>query len=95
MSHGKGPGFGDAQPHVKCAKSSAANHTYYLGLAMQLQATSWYRQHRLEEARSVASCAVDMFEKLGVARGLKKCRALLWRIEGEMNKVVIPGEWIE
>jgi len=50
----------------------------------------WYEQNRLEEARSEALCAVDMFEKLGAAGDLERCRALLRRIEGEINTPVIP-----
>ena len=82
--------FDDAQAHVERAKSCAVDQTYYLGRAMWLQAELWYEQNRLEEARSEALCAVDMFEKLGAAGDLERCRALLRRIEGEINTPVIP-----
>jgi tetratricopeptide (TPR) repeat protein len=80
----------DAQAHVERAKSYAVNHTYYLGLAMQLQAGLWHKQHKLEEARAEALCAVDVFERLGAAVDLKGCRRLVQQIEEEMRKLVIP-----
>ena len=82
-------GFDDAQAHIECAKSYAVNHTYYLGRATRLQAGLWYKQRRLEEARSEALCAVDVFERLGAAKDLRKCRALLRLIEGEMGNPVV------
>jgi hypothetical protein len=82
LTHDKGE-FDDTQTHVERAKSYAVNYTYYLGLAMWVQARLWYRQHRLEEARAEALCAADVFEGLGAARDLKKCRALLRKIEGK------------
>jgi len=75
--------FNDAHAHVEQAKSHAVNDTYKLGRAMQLQATVWYKQRRLAEARSEASHAADVYEKLGAAQDLKSCRVLLQRIEEE------------
>ena len=49
-----------------------------------------YRQGRLEEAKAEALCATDVFEKLGAADVVKRCRGLLWKIEEEMNKAVVP-----
>ena len=74
--------FDEGQAHIECAKSYAVSYTYNMGRAMALQAWSWYKQHRLEEARSEALDACDASEKLWFARG---CRELLRRIEGEMN----------
>jgi tetratricopeptide (TPR) repeat protein len=59
--------FDDAHAHVERAKSHAVNNAYYLGRAMELQARVWYKQHRLEEARSEALRAADVYEKLGAA----------------------------
>jgi len=75
--------FNDAHAHVEQAKSHAVNDTYKLGRAMELQARVWYKQRRLEEARSEASHAADVYEKLGAAQDLKSCRVLLQRIEEE------------
>ena len=66
--------FDDAQAHTEQAKSHAVNGTYNLGRAMELQARVWYKQDRLEEARSGARRAADVFEKLGAAKYLEKCR---------------------
>ena len=82
--------FDDAQIHVECAKPHAVNYAHFLGRAMELQAELWYRQRRLEEARSEALRAADVYEKLGVVQDLNICRRFLRRIEGEMNKLVTP-----
>jgi len=75
--------FDDAHTHIEQAKSHTANNTYYLGRAMELQARVWYKQRRLEEARSEALRAADVYEKLGAAQDLKSCRRLLRRTEDE------------
>jgi tetratricopeptide (TPR) repeat protein len=75
----------DAQAHVEHAKSHVANNTHLSALAMEEQAWVWYRQHRLEEAKSEALCAADLYEKAGAARDLEDCRELLRRIEEELN----------
>ena len=78
--------------------SNAVNDTYSLGRAMGLQAMVWYRQHRLEEARSEALHAADIFEKFGAATDMECCRKLLQWIEGEMNNPValyFDGELLE
>jgi hypothetical protein len=36
---------------------------------MELQAQIWYKQDRLEEARSEALRAIDIYQKLGAANG--------------------------
>jgi len=51
-----------------------------------VQAKLSYKQHKLEEARSEASQAADVFEKLGAASDLQLCRELIRCIEGEMDK---------
>ena len=83
--------FDDAQAHVEHTKSHAVNHPYYLGLATELQARIWYRQHRLEEAKSEALRAVDIFEKLGAAKDVERCRKLFQDIGKGLNIAVAPG----
>jgi hypothetical protein len=39
---------------------------------MELQAWVWYNQHRLEEARSEALRAADIYEKLGAAKDVER-----------------------
>jgi len=80
--------FDDARTHIEYSKPYTVNNAYRLGRAMELQATVWYKQDRFEEARSEVLRAVDVFEKLGAAKILERCRGLLQRIEEEMNNPV-------
>jgi tetratricopeptide (TPR) repeat protein len=73
--------FGDANGHIECAKLHAVNYSYLLGRAMHLQASTWFRQRRVEEARAEALGATDVLERLGASQALDECRALLQQIE--------------
>ena len=84
--------FDDAHTHIELAKSHVVNVTYLLGCAMHRQSNFWYLQHRLEEARSGALYAVNVFEKLGAVKGVRVCRELLQWIEEETNKAVASDE---
>jgi tetratricopeptide (TPR) repeat protein len=75
----------DAQTHIERAKSYTANHAYNRGCAMEQQAKIWYDRHALEEARSEALRAVDVYEKLGAAKNVEDCRELLRKVEKELN----------
>jgi len=77
--------FDDAHTHIERAKSHTVNSAYHLAYAMELQARVWYRQHKLEEARSEALHAVDVFEKLGAAKRVENCRYLIWCIQVELD----------
>jgi len=77
--------FDDANVHAERAKSYTGNHAYNLAVAMDMQATIWYKQDRFEEARSEALRAVDAFEKLGPSRRLNDAKDLLRDIEAAMN----------
>jgi len=77
--------FDDAQAHVEQARSHAVDHAYYLGCAMVLQARVWHGQRRVEEARSEALRAMDVFEKLGAAKKIEGCRKLLRDIQQELD----------
>ena len=83
--------FDDAHAHLEQAKSHTSNGTYKLGRAMEQQGWVWYKQRELEEARSGASHATDIFEKLGAAQDLERCRGLLQWIEEETNSPVASG----
>ena len=83
--------FDDAHAHVEQAKSHTVNNAYFLGRAMEQQARVWYKQRKLEEARSEASRAIDVYEKLGASRDVEDCRGLLQRIEEKTNNSVAPG----
>ena len=73
--------FEDAHTHIEWAKSHAVNDPYLLGRGMEHQAGFWYREGRLEEAKSEVLCAVDVYEKLGAANDVEECRKLLQKIE--------------
>jgi tetratricopeptide (TPR) repeat protein len=77
--------FSDAHAHIECAKSHTVNDIYFLGHAMELQAGFWFEQGRLEEARSEALDAANIYEKLGATRDMEECRKLLQKIEVRMN----------
>jgi tetratricopeptide (TPR) repeat protein len=79
--------FDEAHAHIERAKSHAGNE-YNLSRLSGLQAGTWYKQGRLEEAESEALRAVDMFVKLGITKELEECRMLLRDIEEQMGKPV-------
>ena len=81
----------DANTHVGHAKSHMFDEAYLLGRAMELQAQIWYRQCRLEDARSEAAHALEMFEQLGAARA-GECRKILQEIEQATENRSILGE---
>jgi len=78
--------FNDAHAHIEHAKMHVVHNTHRLGRAMELEARFWYNQGRFQEAKSAASCAADMFEKLGDIQQLEACRTTLRNIEKAMNK---------
>ena len=86
-----GDRFDNAHAHIERAKSYTANSTYYLGRAIELQATVWYRQDRLEEARSGALRAAGIFNQLGAAKDMEWCGNLLRMIEEGLNGPVTSG----
>ena len=91
-------GFGDAHAHIEQAKVHAVNSTYYLGLAIHLQARAYYQQDRLEDATSGALRALEIFEKLGTAVYSGQCRDLLRDIEQSqsvLGKADLSGELLE
>ena len=47
-----------------------------------MQAELWEEQHMFEEAKSEASHALELLEKLGAADGAEEVRQLLEKIEG-------------
>ena len=81
--------FDDAHAHIGHAKPHTANSTYRLGLATKLQAWVLHHQNRLEEARSEALRAADIFDQLGVVEDAECCRNLLRMIE---NGSVASGQ---
>jgi len=82
----------DAHTHIENAKSHTTSGTYNLGRVMWQQAEFWCSQGVFEKARSGASHAVDVFEKLGAAQDLEECRELLRRVDEELNSPVASDE---
>ena len=87
--------FNDAHAHIETAKPHAINNSYHLGRAMELRAKIWRKERRLEEAKSEALRAAGIFEKIGAAKEVERCRAILRDIEQEMKDPVISGELLE
>jgi tetratricopeptide (TPR) repeat protein len=77
--------FDDANAHIEQAKSHAVNDAYKLGRAMEMQANIWFRQLKLEGAKSEVLQAFEIYEKLGAAGDAGDCRELLQEIEQAMN----------
>ena len=82
----------DAQIHVEHAKSHTVNSTYRLGYTMELQARIWRGQHKLEEARSEALRAANIYDNLGATKDVERCRNVLQDIEKELNSPVTSGQ---
>ena len=81
----------NAEAHITQAKLHAVGNTYFLGRAMELQARIWYRQNRLEDAKSEALGANEIYEKLGVTKDLGDTRAFLQDIERAMESPATSG----
>jgi tetratricopeptide (TPR) repeat protein len=76
----------DANDHIDLAESHMLDNAYHLACAVELQARIWHRQDRLEEARSEALRAAEVYEGLGAAKEVEDCRELLQWIEEDMNR---------
>ena len=84
--------FDDAHIHIEHAMSHTTGNAYYLGCAMELQARVWHKQHRLEEAKSEALRAADVYEKIGATKRVEDCKGLLRDIEKGLNTPVASGQ---
>ena len=84
--------FDDAQAHVEHTKLHMGHSTYLLGRTMELQAWLWYKQDRLEEAKSEYLHVVDLYEKMGTTVDLERCRDVIMEIEAEMESPVASDE---
>ena len=81
----------DAQAHVEHAKSHTVDSAYNLGYATEAQARIWYKQDKLEEAKSETLRAADIYDKLGAVKEVERCMKLLRYIEEEPNDSVASG----
>jgi tetratricopeptide (TPR) repeat protein len=80
--------FGDAHAQIGHAKSHAINNAFGLGWVVEQQARFWYKQGKFEEAKSAASQAAEVFERIGATRDVDDCKGLLWEIGRAMKKRV-------
>ena len=77
--------FNDAYAHIERAKPHAVNDGYMMGRAMELRARILYKEGKLEEAKSEALRAVDVYEGIGAAKDVEDCRAILRKVEKEIK----------
>jgi len=75
--------FDDAHAPIQRAMSHAVDDPYLLARASWLQAWCWFNQHKPEEAKSQASRALDLFEKLGATSNVEGVRELLQIIDAQ------------
>ena len=82
----------DAHVHIERAKSHTINDPYNLGRAMKLRARVWYKEHKLEEGKSEAMQAADVFEGIGATKDVEDCKAILRDIEEAINEPAVAHE---
>ena len=87
--------WGDANIHLEQAKSHAIDGTrpYELARAMEMQATIWLQQLRLEEAKSEASRSLEIYKKLGAAEDVRDSEYLLQVVEQTMEERSSHPRW--
>ena len=78
--------FDGAHVHIKQAKSHAVDNSYNLGRAMEVQAQTWYRQRRFQDAISEALHAKKIYEQLGATNDIQSCTTLLQDIVQAMKR---------
>ena len=72
--------FGDAQVHIEHAKSRAGDDMFLMGCAFYSSARVLSARNAPEEAKSEASRALAIFEKLGATELIEATRGLLEEI---------------
>ena len=86
--------FDCAHAYVERVKSHATNSPHRLGHAKRLQARFWY-ERRMLKANSEALGAIEVYEKIGAAKDVERCRSLLRKIERASRKLDFNGELLE
>ena len=79
---------------IELAKLHAVNDQFSLGKAMIMQAIVWMWQRKLEEARSEALRAAEIFEKLGSSWGTNFCGEILEDIQKRRDASGQLGEFL-
>ena len=83
----------DAHTHIERAKSLSGGNAYDLGRVVGLQGWVYYRQGKLEDAKSEALRALEIFEELEAAGDVDEYKGLLRSIEGATrgsDSLVVP-----
>ena len=75
--------FDDANAHVKQAESYTIDNPYSIGRATAMRASILRQQARFEDAKSEASHALEIYEKLGATVDAQSCRALLRMLDDQ------------
>ena len=83
--------FDYANTHIEQAKMHTTDNACYLGRGMEIQGQIWYRQCKLEDARFEVLGALEIFERLGAAHDVGRCKGLLQQIEEVMGNRVAGG----
>ena len=76
----------EAQAHIERLKLKVINSPLEMAVTTMLQALVWYKEGRLDQAKSEALRGLDLYKKLGASgRLLNDAEAVLAVIEGGMN----------
>ena len=78
--------FNDGHAHIEHAKSHSGNDMFILGCAFGISALGLSNQNRPEEAKSEASRALAVFEKLGAVDFVEETRRHLEKIEEKIQE---------
>jgi len=81
--------FVDAHTHIGYARLHGINNPHWLGYAMELQATFWYKERKFKEATSEALCAVETYGNVEAIEGAEAYRNILQNIGEQMEKLAI------
>ena len=84
--------FDDTHAHVERTKSHTINDPYLLGYTVEQQARLLHDESRFKEAKSKALRTADIYRKIGAAKDVEDCKAILRSIEEKMEKLVTSGE---
>jgi tetratricopeptide (TPR) repeat protein len=83
----------NANTHIEQLKLHAGDNAYYVGVAMRMQAVTWFKQRKLEDAKSEVLGAIEILEQVGDAGEASKCKFLLRRIEQAMEGGSVLWRW--
>ena len=77
--------FDDANTRVEQVELRAADNLDCLAWVIEMHSTIWHLQRKLEDAKSEALGALEIFGNLRAATGTKRCSDFLRKIEQAME----------